>query len=183
VAKSAAYAAIVGASFGLPDSTVIAGRAFSNTPLHSAPNTESAIVSALGAESIHHIRAVSSDGWWYALEGGFVPRRVLQPILPYARPVSGTFAPGYYTVIAPITTLRSYCAAEAAAVARVGFGGVLYASDSLIDDHGAVWYALRASVDDERRGWGQALHLATWPGGARRVEQPALHLDVAAARW
>lgn len=92
---------------------------------------------------------------WYAVAGGFVRRHELQPMLPY-HPESAlkpSHLPMPIGVIAPVAPVRRWASAGAPLLARVGYGGVLWAVDSLPDAGEGSWYAVSRVPDGPLLGW------------------------------
>ncbi|MCE7948153.1 MAG: twin-arginine translocation signal domain-containing protein [Chloroflexi bacterium CFX4] len=170
-----------GSTLGLPDEAPLLGRLFSATQVRAKPQATAKALKRLPADSLHAIQGVSSDGWWYQIADGYLPREAMQPILPYERPPHPTeLHTGYYEVIAPITTLRRACSPYAELVGRYPFGTVLYVHDWLTDDARQTWYALSLTADGRGAfGWASALHFRRWLPQPSPLRAPALWLEVA----
>src|SRR5258708_1596253 len=139
------------------------GRAFDLTSVYAQPQPDSQIVAQLAPDSVNTIAEISEDQRWYRVAQGWVPRHVLQPILPYQYPAIHPATPGFWAeVVAPVSAVRQWCAASAPIVARLGFGAVMYIVDRIDDDSGQAWYGLTAEPESPLVGWSPALHFARW---------------------
>ncbi|MBX3062414.1 MAG: hypothetical protein KF726_05530 [Anaerolineae bacterium] len=134
------------------------GRAFKRAPVLSDPDLESAVVDHLLPEKL--ITILEADAQWYRVNGGYVPRAVLQPVAPYERPEIAAQAGFPATVITPTTLIREYCSVLAPILDRVGWGAVLHVVDRLRDDYGEWWYGVSTAADGSLIGWTPALHWA-----------------------
>lgn len=175
-ARAAERINIAGTSLGLPsslDPTPVVGRALRLLDLRSRPDAAAPVVGKVQPQSVSAIGGLSTDGWWYTVLDGYVPRELMQPILPYTRPAPSDMN-GYHEVVSPVTQVRQFCAGHAPIVAHVGFGGTLYVHDRLTDDRQQVWYAVTGSESGQGfYGWASGPHLRRWqadsltvPGGS-----------------
>ncbi len=133
------------------------GRALKAALVYASPHPASPIRSRLWPDSITTILDLN-DGWYHISEG-FVQRESLQPMAPFEPvfPLSIPPAPFWAEVNGPVASVRTFCAANAPLVTRIGHGGVAQVIDFLPGEPFG-WYA----VGDERgelTGWSQA---AVW---------------------
>ncbi len=136
------------------------GRAFEVTDIHDRPYLSSAVVGQLKPDSVIDITGTRDD--WYQVDGGWVQRTALQPILPYRYPEISDTTGFWAELVAPVSAVKAWCAAHAPVVARLGFGAVVYVMDRMIDDAKQVWYGVTADSDSPLVGWVPALHYARW---------------------
>jgi hypothetical protein len=82
------------------------------------------------------------------------------------------------TLIAPVSTVKAWCAAHAPIVTRLGFGAVVYVIDRMVDDSQHVWYGVTAEPGSPLIGWTPALHYTKWTltAGATLAE-PLIRID------
>jgi TAT (twin-arginine translocation) pathway signal sequence len=154
----------------------VAGRAFRMTPVHAAP-ASAEIAALLPADSVTPILASVAGERWFQIPGGYVPSTALQPITPYRAPALETQLGFVAEMVAPVSTLRAWCAATAPVVAKLGYGALLWALDRLVDDRGMVWYGLAAHDAAPLLGWAPALHYARWRMPHLDLAPTLLHLD------
>lgn len=189
-------AALLGSSLGLPegrDSLEIAGRAFTLTEVYDAPHHNAEGIGYLLPDSVDAIVGLSDDGWWYQISPGdykadacYVPREALQPVAPYrlAENYSADDHTGYYEVVAPLLSIREFCAGHATVLARLGYGAVVYVHDGLTDDAGQAWRAVTVTESGAGFfGWlGAALIRPVQTGIAPRLSAPMIWIDSATSR-
>ncbi|MBX3080009.1 MAG: hypothetical protein KF716_00150 [Anaerolineae bacterium] len=154
------------------------GRTFALTPIRRQPALAAPIMSHLPPHTTTPITALTADGHWYQLPDGYVQRAALQPIAPYQQPTIESDLGFYAGMIAPVSSLRAWCAARAPIIATLGYGAILYVADRLTDDRGAVWYGLAAHPQGETLGWSPALHFARWQPVSVAQRPTRLHLDM-----
>jgi hypothetical protein len=150
------------------------GRVLTAAVVHSRPDDTAPVVGRLWPDVTTAIRE-SCDGW-YAVEGGYVRRQDVQPMVAYA-PGAGdvpALLPVWGQVIAPVMPIRAWASGRAPLVTRIGYGGVLFLRDTLVDDRGLRWYGVAADEFDRLLGWTAA------PGWSA-VELPAPASDP--MRW
>ena len=129
------------------------GRALTAAVVHSRPDDAAPVVGRLWPDVTTAIRE-SCDGW-YAVEGGYVRRQDVQPMVAYA-PGAGdvpALLPVWGQVIAPVMPIRAWASGRAPLVTRIGYGGVLFLRDTLVDDRGLRWYGVAVDESDRLLGW------------------------------
>jgi hypothetical protein len=153
-----------------------AGRAFALTPIRRQSHADASIIAQLPPHATTPIEIITADGRWYQIPSGFVERVALQPIAPYQRPVIESELGFYAEMIAPVSTIRAWCAARAPISATLGYGAILYVMDRLMDDRGMVWYGLATQAQQALLGWSPALHYARWQH--MTIDQRLTHLQL-----
>jgi hypothetical protein len=96
------------------------------------------------------------SGAWYRTSEGYVERTHIQPIVLADFPPSSQAmpqSPFWAEVVAPVTTIREWCAADAPLITRVGHGGVMRIIDQLPGN--PMWYGV-ANEHGNPLGWTQA---------------------------
>jgi hypothetical protein len=157
------------------------GRAFDLTAIHAAPHQSSAVVGQLAPDTVIELSGLSED--WYQVEGGWVRRKAVQPILPYSYPVINDTTAFWAELIAPVSTVKAWCAAHAPIVGRLGFGAVVYVMDCMIDDSKQVWYGVAAEPGSSLVGWTPALHYAEWiPTASVALTEPLIRIATQSQR-
>jgi hypothetical protein len=167
----------------VPDLTEQLGRAFAVTPIHAAPDPNAPRIGTLHPDAVTPILRTHPDGRWYQLPDGYVPRRSLQPLMPYMlttedNPRNGT----YGEVIAPVSTVRAWAGAHAPIRARLGQGAVVYIADRLTDDRGLAWLGVADGPESPMRGWSPAAHLAPRTTPTTTYADLHLHMEVIEGR-
>lgn len=140
-----------------PTTEATYGRTLTAAAVYAKPQPDAKVISQLWPDSIINLKAAYPG--WYALESGFVPQKLLQPMQPYnPQPTPTQLAPPFWAeVAAPVAPLRGWCAAEAPTITRIGHGGVSQVIDILPDARRAGdWYGL-ANSDGKLLGWSQAI--------------------------
>jgi hypothetical protein len=171
-------AALAGTSLGLPPGALLKGRAFTQCMVHPQPDGDAPVVGMIMPDSVHTLVGLSPDGWWYEINGGFVPREALQPMTPYeAPPISEV--DGFYEVVALLTAVHEYCSPLASIVGRLSFGAVLHVRDRIRDDRNQIWYGVGTGAEHSPfLGWVQAAHLLRWEAPAGPLaSEPAIWID------
>lgn len=127
------------------------GRLFDPTVRYARPDAASATATTLWPDSVHRILGVVGD--WVHIDGGYVPKTAIQPMLQAAEPSPTIIKqPTWVEVIAPSVAVRAYADAGAPLCCTVGHGGLLLVDHSFADDRGVWW--LRST-----QGWLQAAHV------------------------
>ena len=164
----------------VPSAAGFSGRAFHLTDVYSQADRSGTVVGQLLPDSVSTFRAVSDDARWYqrADSDGFVPSETIQPILPYARPeIVEAVGNGFWAeMIAPISSVREWCAGHAPIVARLGYGAMVYVMDKMRDGSGQDWYGLAATPNTDLIGWASALHYARWSPSVKIASAPSLSI-------
>lgn len=144
------------------------GRALRAAPVHDRPALAAPLVDRLWPDAVRPVNDLAYG--WFALPEGYVRQRDLQPMLPYtaAAATPAVALPAWLHVVAPVAPVRAWAGSELIR-ARIGYGGVLCALDRLVDDAGAVWYAVGSAPEAEPLGWTLAAHWA-----AVEALQPAM---------
>jgi hypothetical protein len=170
--------ASIGFSSVAPTPDALAGRAFSLTDVHLRPDKSSRVVRQFAPDAVVPITGTRGD--WYVVEGGFVHREAIQPILPYNRPVLAEGIDGGFwaEVVAPVSAIREWCAGSAPILARSCYGGVVYVADWLVDDHGQVWYGITDAPGSPVVGWAAGLQFAPLtPAPSSQSTSPRIVID------
>ncbi|MFC1959075.1 hypothetical protein ACFLYO_00040 [Chloroflexota bacterium] len=142
---------------------LIVGRALGVVPVYEQPGELAAVAGRIWPDNMTPI--IDQTGDWYTVADGYIRRSDLQPMLAYDQsafpPIENL--PVALTVIAPVTVVRRWVGTQAPPVTRIGYGGVLWAVDRLVDDNGQVWYGLAAEKNETPLGWTRADHWAAVP--------------------
>lgn len=155
------------------------GRALATVPVYAAPQADATLLSHLWSDTVMPILD-SGDGW-YRLPDGYARREGLQPLLePTQTTLTDAKPPFWGEVTGAIAVIRSWCAATAPMVTRVGHGGVLFVADRLTLD-GIDWLGVANDANGALIGWSQA---AAWSPTAQDTLSSTLtlHIDRAAQR-
>src|SRR5262249_20987500 len=126
-------AAIIGASSistgdGLPSNSssgsipdlngpLTTGRAFRRESVYTNPDASSPVADYVAPDGVYLI--VQAAGAWYQVAGGYVRREAMQPIQPYCRPPIFDSGEIWAEVIAPVSSIREWCAGEATILTRL----------------------------------------------------------------
>lgn len=131
----------------------IYGRALTALPLFQGRDTQRSIASHIWPDSVVPILDSSSD--WYTVPGGYVSRAGLQPMHNYTANNTQqlTNFPEWAEVTGTVAIVRSYCAANAPLVTRIGHGGIARVVDYLPGSP-IGWYAI-ADYQNNLLGWSQ----------------------------
>lgn len=149
------------------------GRALSTVPVYAAPQTSAALLTTLWSDTV--VPILSTSGAWYRLPDGYVQRELLQPMLSPAQTVHSENTPPFWgEVTGAVAIIRTWCAANAPIVSRVGHGGVLYVADRLPLD-GVNWYGVASSESGDLLGWSQA---ASWTAAPVDQMTPNINLII-----
>ncbi len=134
---------------------VYQGRALTALPVYVKPGITQPVVGRLWPDSITSI--IDQQSEWYRIPEGWVQREGLQPMLVYDPQdyVFSQAAPFWAEVAAPAVSIRTYCAADAPLVTRVGHGGVLKVIDTLPGEPNG-WYGV-ANEHGDLLGWTQGV--------------------------
>jgi len=151
------------------------GRAFDVTDIHDRPDVASAVVSQLAPDSVTEITGTRDD--WYRTASGWVKRTALQPISAYRYPEIRETTGFWAELIAPVSTVKAWCAGHAPVIARLCFGAVVYVMDRMIDDGKQVWYGVAAEPGSPLVGWTPALHYAQWLPSNQTLTEPLIRID------
>ncbi|MEP6984406.1 MAG: hypothetical protein ABI970_02330 [Chloroflexota bacterium] len=136
-------------------SEVYQGRALTALPVFATRNESAAPIAHLWPDSMTTILYRDDD--WYQIPSGWVRRDDLQPMLPYDSRAYQFVqdAPFWAEVVAPVASVRTYCAADAPLVTRIGHGGVSRVIDTLPGEPNG-WYAI-ADQNGGLLGWTQGM--------------------------
>ena len=132
------------------------GRALTALSVYRYRHADAPIVTRLWPDSVIPLRDMDED--WYWVEGGYVRREQVQPITLYQLE-DCCFRPEYpfwAEVAGPVASVRTFCAADAPLVTRIGHGGVMQVEDGLPGEPYG-WYKI-ADATGMFLGWTQASH-------------------------
>lgn len=171
--------ALVGSAFDwslthTPTTSETHGRALVAAAVHESPAAASTVLSRLWPDSVSRI--LDARGDWYRLPQGYALRTALQPVLlhPPQVAVSPPGLPFWAEVSGAVAAVRTWCAADAPLVTRIGHGGTAHVVDFLPGDV-TPWYGV-ASASGEWLGWTQALH---WrPVEHVRDSEASIHIEI-----
>lgn len=152
------------------------GRAFDVTDLHDKAHLSSDVMGQLAPDSV--VSIIGKRDNWYQVNGGWVQRTALQPILPYRYPAVSETMDFWAEMIAPVSSVKAWCAAHAPVISRLGFGAVVYVIDRMIDDSKQVWYGVAAEPGSPLIGWTPALHYAQWMQVDLKLTEPLIRIAV-----
>lgn len=134
--------------------TTLQGRALGRVAVLRQPYAEASTLTTLWPNSVHQVSLYRDK--WLRVGKGYAPITAFQPMIsPNPQALFTTF-PIWAEVIAPTTTSRAYCAADAPLIGHLEHGKVVYALRSLSDDRGQDWLQIST-------GWIQADHLQPTP--------------------
>lgn len=149
---AAALASTLPIDLGLPDAPqVVEARVLTAASLYRQPAVGTEVVGRLWPDSVLRVREAAGD--WYATGAGYLRREDAQPMLPLAG-VAPLVGCGWVCVNAPVAPLRAWAAADAPLVGRVGYGGVMAASDRLVGI--GDWLGVAPQPGSEPLGWTSA---------------------------
>lgn len=149
------------------------GRALATVPVYATPQANAALHSRLWSDTV--VPILDSSGGWYRLPDGYARREGLQPLLEPAQTTPSDAVPPFWgEVTGAVAVIRSWCAANAPMVTRVGHGGVLFVADRLTLD-GIDWLGLANDANSALLGWSQA---AAWMPAREDARSAALTLYV-----
>lgn len=152
------------------------GRAFDLTAIHAAPSQSSGVVGQLAPDNVTSIGGLNDT--WYQVEGGWVRRNAVQPVLPYSYPTISEITGFWAELIAPVSTIKMWCAVHAPIVTRLSFGAVVYVMDRMIDGNKQVWYGVAVEPNAPLVGWTPALHYTEWmPSTNMALTEPLIRIS------
>lgn len=107
----------------------VLGRPFKTTPVFRTQKIDATSVRYLWPDV--PIPVLAEDSGWYQVNGGYVLREAIQPMYQRESSVDEIVLPTWGEVCGAVASVRSWCAADAPLVTRIGHGGVIRLLDYL----------------------------------------------------